>query len=95
MGRRLKAWNLSDGQLMYSLDQSQIGFGDMTISPDGKTLVVAEGFGNNINVWDLKSQKKISTLYGHSGAVTSVVFRSNNELVSASMDGTIKLWKLH
>ncbi len=71
---------------------------DMTIrvafSPDGQTF--AQGCYNGfIALWDLKTRTMTAALYGHTDIVRSLNFsRDGNYLVSASSDGTVRLWTL-
>ena len=63
-------------------------------SPDGKTLASASR-DKTIKLWNLQTQKAISTLTGHSNWVISVAFSPDGlTLASASRDNTIKLWNL-
>jgi WD40 repeat protein len=48
----------------------------------------------SICIWDVGSGKKLETLTGHRGKVTSVQFASENQLVSASADHSLLLWSL-
>lgn len=48
---------------------------------------------NNIYMFDLEGGKLIRTLSGHSGFIHSVHL-SDNRLVSASEDGTVRLWDM-
>jgi len=63
------------------------------LSQDGRTLVFGRGDGS-ILLWDRISNSIMARLNGHSGAVCSLMFLSNQELVSASWDGTVRFWQL-
>lgn len=64
----------------------------LAISPDGK-LVAAGLVDRTIWVFDTATGEQIATLTGHVDHVPSVAFSSDsNLLVSASGDGTAKLW---
>jgi len=48
---------------------------------------------NEINIWEASSGQLLHTLSGHSGEVTSIAISTDGTwLVSASADGTIRLW---
>ncbi|BAY24226.1 protein kinase [Calothrix sp. NIES-2100] len=70
------------------------GINCVSFSPDKLTL--ASGDDKIIRLWDLNTQKVLTTLSGHSQAVKSVVFSPDGKiLASASDDRTIKLWDIH
>ena len=71
-----------------------LGFsGGLAISPDGKT--VAAGQGSNVCIWDVKSGKLLSTLTGHTKAVTAVVYASDaRTLYSGGLDGSVVAWNI-
>ena len=45
----------------------------MAFSPDGKYLA-SGSHDNTVKVWNVEAQKEVTTLQGHSSAVTSVAF---------------------
>jgi WD40 repeat protein/predicted Ser/Thr protein kinase len=64
----------------------------LAVSPDGQLLASA-GNDHVIQVWGVKSGKRLRTLRGHEQLVFSVDFSSDGRRVaSASFDGTVKLW---
>ena len=64
---------------------------EIAFSTDGKWLA-ADGNDHKIYIWDVSTASKIHTLAGHEGKITGLTFRSNDELISASEDGTLRLW---
>ena len=63
----------------------------LVFSPDRTVLVVA--FGTRIELWDLATGDKLTTLEGHTAFVDTLLFSPDAEtLVSAGRDGTILLW---
>ena len=63
-------------------------------SPDGK-LIAAAAY-NTAYVWDITSPDPhlIETFVGHTDYITSLAFSSPSSLISASVDGQIKFWKI-
>ncbi|MEH2386947.1 MAG: serine/threonine-protein kinase [Nostoc sp.] len=66
----------------------------LAISPDSNTLASASD-DKIVKLWDLKTQKVLASLLGHSQAVKSVTFSPDGQiLATASDDKTIKLWQV-
>ena len=70
--------------------------GDLDFSPDGVRLAVAAG--NRVAVWNLQSHASASnallgSFTGHGASVSTVDFSpANDEVLSGSSDGTIRVW---
>ncbi|MDE0635287.1 MAG: sigma-70 family RNA polymerase sigma factor [Candidatus Poribacteria bacterium] len=64
----------------------------LVFSPNNTLLVI--GLRNGaIELWDVETWDKLTTLDGHSGAVGTLVFSPDGKtLVSTGQDGTILLW---
>ncbi|MEH2372505.1 serine/threonine-protein kinase [Nostoc sp.] len=66
----------------------------LAISLDSNTLASASD-DKIVKLWDLKTQKVLANLLGHSQAVKSVTFSPDGQiLATASDDKTIKLWQV-
>ena len=61
-------------------------------SGDGRRLVTGD-YRGRLNVWDATTGRFLGPLLGHSANLKSVSFATDNrEMVTASDDGTIRLW---
>jgi WD40 repeat protein len=61
------------------------------LSPNGILLALAQG--NQINVYNTLTGKRLSTLTAHGADVTSLSFTSNSKfLLSGSLDASTKIW---
>ena len=64
----------------------------LVFSPDD-TVLVAGLINGRIELWDLATGEKITTLNGHTQAVETLVFSPDGKmLVSTGQDGTILVW---
>jgi WD40 repeat protein len=91
---RINLWR-RDGTLMRSVDTGE-KVGKVAWSPDGTMLAVASGF--DVQLWArdgllARDGHPITVLKGHSRIVQSVMWNKQT-LVSASDDGTVRLWQI-
>jgi WD40 repeat protein len=85
---KINLW-MRDGTLMSSVD-TRDDVGNVAWSPDGTMLAVASG--NDVKLL-ARDGDLITVLKGHRRVVTSVMWNKQT-LVSASDDGTVRLWKV-
>ena len=63
----------------------------ITFFPEGTKAVI--GAGNDVQIWELRSGRIVRQLRGHSNRITQVQLSLDGKtILSASWDGTIKLW---
>jgi WD40 repeat protein/serine/threonine protein kinase len=97
----IKLWSVDDGKLVVTLEGRQSTpkagwssscYRSVAFSPDGMTLASA-GLNESVQLWDISSQKELSSLTGHSGFVQSVAFSpTGGTLASGGTDMTVRLW---
>ncbi|XP_043278785.1 U3 small nucleolar RNA-interacting protein 2 isoform X2 [Venturia canescens] len=97
----LVKWSVIDRKKLKVLKgkrKSEEGIKDVrciTISTDGKFLVVGDGGAKSIKVLNPEDFQLIKELQGHRGPVTGLVFRRDTHtLYSASEDRSVKVWNL-
>jgi hypothetical protein len=84
-------WNVVDGTKVRTIGESLGSVNSLSISSDGRRLLVADN--NTIHIWDLELEEKITSLNQHSGIVSSARFSPTGNLVgSVSYDNSVKLW---
>lgn len=58
------------------------------------TRMASGSLDNTIHIWNLRNDKPIAALRGHTHLITGLVELENSLLASASIDSTIKVWYL-
>jgi WD40 repeat protein len=96
--KQLSNWDLETSQVNYSYAAHRGYSGNniyaLATSPTG-TITATGSKDHLIRVWDTASGRLLVTLRGHQLAVDALVFkRDGKTLVSASRDGTTRLWDL-
>ncbi|KAI9435568.1 WD40-repeat-containing domain protein [Lactarius indigo] len=93
-------WNVASGERAYHVLTGHEGYlRCVNWSSDSKQIVTA-ALDHLIRVFDVETGALIcGPLSGHKSAITSVAFRSLShsdelEVVSASFDGTVRIWEL-
>lgn len=70
----------------------------LRFSTDGKTLAVASpsstsSLGTSIKIYAVETGQQEVELQGHKGPIYALDWHRNNQLLSASGDGTVRIWK--
>lgn len=97
--KSVQIWNATTGENHVLHDDLHTGsVHSLAFSQDGRFLASAGGNnisvdGNTIEVWDVGFRQHVTTLKGHRQPISSLVFIGDGRLASASVDGTIVLWK--
>lgn len=100
----LRLWNLSDtsSQPLRELEEKHDdGITALAFSPDGRYFA-SGSHDNNIILWETATGKQLYVFdaeHGvtepHQGTITALHFTPQSRLVSASRDGTLRVWELH
>ena len=105
--RRVRVWSLETRAELASFDCEGREVGGLAWSPDGESLAWGDdgqirtpgetdtrAVAPRVCITRVDGQGELRTLVGHSGAITAVAYLGAGELVSASHDGTIRIWDL-
>jgi WD40 repeat protein/DNA-binding SARP family transcriptional activator len=88
----VRVWDAVTGQELRALEVGGGGFA-LAFSGDGRYL--AESTGGEevvVTVWDAETLERRSELHGHAETVQDVAFGPDGRAVTASWDGTAKIW---
>ena len=95
----LKVWDTSTGSELLAIgkrpehEQYMPWFSALAFSMDGNQIIGADG--DFLKVWDRKTGALIKVLEGHAGLVKSIAITPDGkQIVSASLDGTVRIWDL-
>ncbi|HEX2838484.1 MAG TPA: serine/threonine-protein kinase [Phycisphaerales bacterium] len=88
---KARIWNAATGVELAAITGPDRFVGKVAYSPDG-SLVLAAALNGQIVVWDAVTFAEVAVLKGHTLRVTSVAFIDNARVVSASDDGTARIW---
>ncbi|HEY7326545.1 MAG TPA: hypothetical protein VH592_02825 [Gemmataceae bacterium] len=89
----VRAWNLGDPRMpdrQYSGHTAAVNA--VALSADGKFLASA-GDDETIRFWNQNNGQQTALIGAHTGPVTSLTFHNNGQALSASADGSVKLWQ--
>src|SRR5262249_12673305 len=65
----------------------------VAVSADGQTIA-SGGQTGIVRFWNRTKGEQTGTLGAHAGAVTSLVFTPAGQVLSCSLDGSLKLWQV-
>ncbi|CAN5431907.1 hypothetical protein BH11MYX1_BH11MYX1_18090 [soil metagenome] len=87
--RTIRVWDAS-GALLHVLRGHTDLVLDVAFSPDGNSLASAS-YDRTVRIWQLETGRH-RVLRGHDAPVNRVVWRDARNLVTASADGTLRVW---
>jgi WD40 repeat protein len=88
----VKLWDIRQQQVLGTL-QCEDTANTVAFSPDGTLLAVGDDL-RAITLWDVATQRKISTVETEHVSVSSIVFVDNKQFVSAGEDNSICSWDI-
>jgi len=95
--KTVKIWKLSAGGTKFESDNIIAGadaIESCAISPDASIIAMGTDTGK-LRLWDTHAMKEKKSFFAHKASVLWCTFSpTQNQLLSASMDGTLKLWDL-
>jgi WD40 repeat protein/serine/threonine protein kinase len=86
-----EVYDAATGKSLYTLKGHTAGVRDVAFSPDGTRLATA-GWDKRVKVWDAGTGQERLSLSGHSEGIWTVVFSAPDQLISAGMDRTVRVW---
>jgi WD40 repeat protein/DNA-binding SARP family transcriptional activator len=87
----VRVWDVSTGELEGTFEMGGEWVPAVTFSPDGTSIVISDEAGR-LTVLNAKTLDPVRTWEAHGDLVFGLVFAPDGRLVSASRDGTAKIW---
>ena len=94
----VRIWDMSTGTELLQMNDYNNRVWSVACSPEGgpsEKIVASGGYDKSIHLWDMLTGQQIAKLDGHTNSVKFVAFSPDGKtLVSASDDGTVRLWDI-
>lgn len=88
----LRLWETAFGAHVTAFPASEKPVSACAVSPDGKTLASGTLDGM-LGQWDSVSHQQRSKILAHTRPLSTILYGRDNQIVTASWDGTIVAWK--
>ncbi|WP_433346322.1 WD40 repeat domain-containing serine/threonine protein kinase [Micromonospora sp. CA-111912] len=92
-------WNVANGDLVFDgrvLDDPagpRYGIEDVAVSPDGRFAVAGDPGEQTVDVWELRTGRRIRTLHGHPVRVNAIrADASFSTVVTGDHKGNVRIW---
>ncbi len=86
-------WNVASGQPVFTLEGHDSFIHTAAFSPTGEHVVSGSADGQMI-LWDIADGTELQRISGHADDLRRLKFASNGTVLSASDDGTVRLWRI-
>ncbi len=93
-GFSIRIWNILNNSLIKTFICHSSPLNQLAISPN-QLMIASASNDFTSKVWNISSGECISTMYGHTNNARSVVFYSNDILITGSYDISIKVWSIN
>jgi WD40 repeat protein/serine/threonine protein kinase len=89
----IKILDGEDGHVLYRFKAHLSSIARLQFSEDGK-MIASTGYDNSIKVWDARTGREITTIYGANLAQSAAFNPDGSRIVVCYEDGVIRIWKV-
>jgi WD40 repeat protein len=89
----IRLWDMDTGDALFEATKHSGGVNAVAFSSDGKRAL-SGGEDFVVRLWNLEQGTEVRHFSGHTGRVTGVAFLPGDRGVSASEDGTLRIWRV-
>jgi WD40 repeat protein len=96
----LELWDVKTGKKVFETTESVFSIYTLEFSPDGKFIAIGNSFEPIVQIWNISTGKKITTIKGHKidgAAVSCMSFSPDGKMLAISTsitNGTIEIWDI-
>ena len=94
----VRLWDMRSGRAVVTLEKLHVGQAVRVTFPGDGRIIASGGSDNQIAITDLRKQRCVKKIAAHSKMISALTFGggvdSSDVLMSASFDGTVKLWSV-
>ena len=88
--RGIRLWDWRHARLIDRIDGNAYG---VAFDPAGDMLITTRLIDTVVDVWDVHTGKRVSSLEGHNGTVNDAAFdATGTRVATASSDGSVRVW---
>jgi len=91
--RFVRIFSTDTGEMLHKIKKHTDWITAMRFGPKGKYVASGDRAGG-IHVWEAEPGGRAASLMGHRGRITGLEWASTNIVISASEDGTAKMWNI-
>jgi WD40 repeat protein len=89
----VRLWDMETGDQLFEATKHSGGVNAVAFSADGKRAL-SGGDDFVVRLWNLEQGTEVRHFSGHTGRVTGVAFLPGDRGLSASEDGTLRIWRV-
>ncbi len=87
-----KVWDVTNGQLLFTLSGHREAVRSVKFSPDGKRILTGSGDGT-AKLWDVASHRELMTFKAGTHVAGAYFFPDGHRILTTTADGNVRIWE--